>query len=447
MKKLMILTLVMLLLTGCGAAGSKTIEIDGIAYDPDAASMELPQGTSIDHYEAVKAALPECDISWQVPFQQGFVANDIRNLTVTDLTQEDIALLAYFPNLETVDARGADPAMAAKLQQEHPELEVSYSVEVCGKSYPSDTTEIILENPDTSGLENLKYLPKLESVFLREPQGSADQLTILARQLPIYWDKTAFGQVISSETTELDLSEQGISFTEVRDMEESLQWFPNLELVYFGDVEVDNDTMAAYRQRQAENYKVVWNVELNYRIKFRSDATYFMPRKFYMTVIDRDLENLKYFNDMVTVDLGHMNIFHCEWAANMPNLQFLILADTPMKNIEPLRNCKELIYFEVFDTPVTDFTPLLECTKLRDLNMCWTDGDPEVIAQLTWLERLWWWGRITLPFLNEEEKAMITEAMPNCEIVFRTNTSTGGGWREGELYYQMRDNLGMEYMK
>lgn len=447
MKKLMILALVMLLLTGCGAAESKTIEIDGIPYDLTAASLELPQGTSIDHYEAVKAALPECDISWQVPFQQGFVANDIRNLTVTDLTQEDMALLAYFPDLETVDARGADPAMAAKLQQEHPELEVSYSVEVCGKSFPSDTTEIILENPDTSGLENLKYLPKLESVFLREPQGSPVQLNILARQLPIYWDKTAFGQVISSETTELDLSEQGISFTEVRDMEESLRWFPNLDLVYFGDVEVDNDTMAAYRQRQAENYKVVWNVELNYRIKFRSDATYFMPRKFYMTVIDRDLENLKYFNDMVTVDLGHMNIFHCEWAASMPNLQFLILADTPMKNIEPLRNCKELIYFEVFDTPVTDFTPLLECTKLRDLNMCWTDGDPEVIAQLTWLERLWWWGRITLPFLNEEEKAMITEAMPNCEIVFRTNTSTGGGWREGELYYKMRDNLGMEYMK
>ena len=221
MKKLMILALVMLLLTGCGAAESKTIEIDGIPYDPTAASLELPQGTSIDHYEAVKAALPECDISWHVPFQQGFVAHDIRNLTVTDLTQEDMALLAYFPNLETVDARGADPAMAAKLQQEHPELEVSYSVEVCGKSFPSDTTEIILENPDTSGLKNLKYLPKLESVFLREPQGSPVQLNILAQQLPIYWDKTAFGQVISSETTELDLSEKGISFTEVRDMEES----------------------------------------------------------------------------------------------------------------------------------------------------------------------------------------------------------------------------------
>ena len=42
---------------------------------------------------------------------------------------------------------------------------------------------------------------------------------------------------------------------------------------------------------------------------------------------------------------------------------------------------------------------------------------------------------------------MISSAMPDCEVVFKTTTSTGGGWREGELYYKMRDNLGMEYMK
>lgn len=447
MKKIILILLVMLLLTGCGAAGGNTIEIDAIEYAPDATAIELPQGTSLEHYEAVKAALPDCDISWQVPFQGGYVAHDTQNLTVTSLTEEDIALLAYFPDLKTVDASGADPAMAAKLQKDHPELEVNYSVEICGESYPSDTTGLTLENPEVSGLANLVYLPGLQAVSLIEPQGDPAELTAMAEKCPISWDKTAFGQVISSEITDLDLSEQGLTFNDVEAMEEELRWFPNLELVYFGDVEVDNDTMAAYRERQAENYKVVWNIELNYRINLRSDATYFMPRKFYMTVIDRDLENLKYFNDMVTVDLGHMNIFNCEWAASMPKLQYLILADTPMKNIEPLANCKELIYFEIFDTPVTDFSPLLECKKLRDLNMCWTDGDPEVIAQLTWLERFWWWGRLTLPPLTEEEKAMITEAMPDCEIVFKTTTSTGGGWREGELYYQMRDNLGMEYMK
>ena len=444
MKKSVLIFLLALLLTGCGA---RTVTIDGIEYVPNATAIQLPQGTSAEHYEAVKQQFPDCDISWEVPFQGGFVAQDAESLTLTSAT-EDMDMLAYLPKLKMVDATAlSDVAAAAQLQKDHPEWEVVYKVSLCGKEYPSDTRELTLEEPEVTELEALTLLPKLEKVRITEPQGDPAILLSLAESLPITWEKTAFGEVFDSAVTEMDFSELGLTFEDAEAMEAELAWFPNLDLVFFGDVAVDNDTMAAYRERQMDNYKVVWNITLNWRITIRSDATYFMPRKFYMTVVDPDLENLKYFNDMVTVDLGHMNIFHCEWAAYMPKLQYLILADTPMKSIEPLKNCKELIFFEDFDTPVKDFSPLLECTKLRDLNMCWTDGDPEVIAQLTWLERLWWWGRLTEPFLNEEEKAMISSAMPDCEVVFKTTTSTGGGWREGELYYKMRDNLGMEYMK
>ena len=444
MKKSVLIFLLALLLTGCGAG---TVTIDGIEYDPNATAIQLPQGTSAEHYEAVKQQFPDCDISWEVPFQGGFVAQEAESLTLTSAT-EDMDMLAYLPKLKTVDAAAlSDVAAAAQLQKDHPEWEVVYKVSLCGKEYPSDTRELTLEEPEVAELEALTLLPKLEKVRITEPQGDPAILLSLAESLPITWEKTAFGEVFDSAVTEMDFSELGLTFEDAEAMEAELAWFPNLDLVFFGDVAVDNDTMAAYRERQMDNYKVVWNITLNWRITIRSDATYFMPRKFYMTVVDPDLENLKYFNDMVTVDLGHMNIFHCEWAAYMPKLQYLILADTPMKSIEPLKNCKELIFFEVFDTPVKDFSPLLECTKLRDLNMCWTDGDPEVIAQLTWLERLWWWGRLTEPFLNEEEKAMISSAMPDCEVVFKTTTSTGGGWREGELYYKMRDTMGMEYMK
>lgn len=443
MKKMVYILLAVLLLTGCGA---KTVTVDGIEYDPGAGAVTLAPGASAEHYEAVKAALPDCDISWQVPFQGAFLSPDTESVVLTSGTQ-DMELLAYLPGLKTVDATAISAAEAAGLQQAHPEWNVIYSVTVCGRDYPSDTREITLEAVDVAQIREIALLPKLEKVRITEPQGDPAILLSLAESLPITWEKTAFGEVFDSAVTEMDFSELGLTFEDAEAMEAELAWFPNLDLVFFGDVAVDNDTMAAYRERQMDNYKVVWNITLNWRITIRSDATYFMPRKFYMTVVDPDLENLKYFNDMVTVDLGHMNIFHCEWAAYMPKLQYLILADTPMKSIEPLKNCKELIFFEVFDTPVKDFSPLLECTKLRDLNMCWTDGDPEVIAQLTWLERLWWWGRLTEPFLNEEEKAMISSAMPDCEVVFKTTTSTGGGWREGELYYKMRDNLGMEYMK
>ena len=448
MKRIIWILLAVLLLAGCGApAAGNTVEIDGIAYELDAAAITLPEGTSVEHYEAVKAALPNCSITFQVPFQGGYVDQNVESLSLSSLTEEEAALLAYFPDLKTLDASGMDCAAAAQLQQEHPELQVSYAVTIAGESYSSDTKEITLETGDTAQLENLVYLPNLESVHISDPQGDPEELKALAKEIPLTWEKEAFGKVYGSDITELDLSQEGLTFDDAEAMEAALAWFPHLDRVFFGDVAVDNDTMAAYRERQAENYKVVWNIELNYRITMPSDADYFMPRKFYMTVIDRDLENLKYFNDMVTVDLGHMHINHCEWLAGMPKLQYLILADTPVRSIEPVANCKELIFFEIFDTPVKDFSPLQECKKLRDLNMCWTDGNPEDVAKLTWLERFWWWGRLTLPELTEEEKAMISEAMPNAEVVFKTTTSTGGGWREGELYYKMRDNLGMEYMK
>lgn len=447
MKRMIWVLLAVLLLAGCGkTAAGGTVEIDGIAYEKNAAAITLPQGTSLEHYEAVKAALPNCEITFEVPFQGGYLSQDIESITLSSLTEEEAALLDCFPNLKTVDASGLDTAVAAKLQQDHPQWQVSYLVTVGGESYSPDTREITLEGVDTAQLENLVYLPNLESVHISDPQGDPEILKALAGECPITWEKEAFGKRYSSDITELDLSQEGLTFDDAEAMEAELAWFPNLDRVFFGDVEVDNDTMAAYRERQAENYKVVWNIVLNYRITMPSDAEYFMPRKFYMTVVDTDLVNLKYFNDMVTVDLGHMYITHCEWLAGMPKLQYLILADTPVQSIEPVANCKELLFFEIFDTPIKDFSPLVECKKLRDLNMCWTDGDPEQVAQLTWLERFWWWGRLTLPELTEEEKSMIVNAMPNCEVVFQTTTSTGSGWRKGELYFKMRDNLGMEYM-
>ena len=440
MKKTIVLLLA-LLLTGCGA---KTVTIDGVEYEMAATAITLPQGTSAEHYEAVKAQFPDCDITWEVPFQGGFVSQDAESVILNSV--EDLDMLSYLPGLKTVDATAVDAAAAAALQQEHPEWEVVYAVTVCGQDYPSDTKEISLEEVDVAELENLALLTKLEKVHITEPQGDPAVLVSLAENLPITWEKTAFGEVFDSTVTEMDFSEKGLSFEDDKAMEAELAWFSNLDLVYFGDVAVDNDTMAAYRERQTENYKVVWNVRLNYEINVRSDITYFMPRKFYKRVVDRDLENLKYMNDMVTVDLGHMWVTHCRWVEGMPKLQYLILADTPVGDISPLASCKELIFFEIFDTPVKDYSPLLECTKLRDLNMCWTDGDPEVIAQMTWLERLWWWGTVTAGRVTEEDEAMIREALPNTEVVFKTTTSTGSGWRKGELYFKMRDNLGMEYM-
>jgi hypothetical protein len=133
----------------------------------------------------------------------------------------------------------------------------------------------------------------------------------------------------------------------------------------------------------------------------------------------------------------------CEWAAYMPKLKYLILADTNVRDLRPLAGLKELVFLELFMTKVTDYSPLLECPGLEDLNLGYTRGDPEPVTRMTWLKRLWWpscWAA------RVKYGDTFRENIPGCVFNFETESSTGEGWRRGQHYYDMRDLLGASYM-
>ena len=88
---------------------------------------------------------------------------------------------------------------------------------------------------------------------------------------------------------------------------------------------------------------------------------------------------------------------------------------------------------------MSDYTPLLELTKLEDLNLCYTHGQKEVLMEMTWLKRLWW-----SPSAGKQPD--LSRALPDTLINVTTGSSTGGVWRKGQNYYDMRDLLGMYYM-
>jgi hypothetical protein len=166
-----------------------------------------------------------------------------------------------------------------------------------------------------------------------------------------------------------------------------------------------------------------------------------MPHKLGYTVRDSDLENLKYCTDIICLDLGHMPISDCSFLAYMPHMRYLILADTRVADISPIEGLKELVFLELFMSKVKDYTPLLGCTALEDLNISYTQGDPTVIGQMTWLKRLWWTGG---GITNEQLDALLA-ALPDTLVKRPSVSSTGGGWRQGDHYYAMRDLLGMPY--
>jgi len=523
--------------------------VDMKFYSRDAVVLDLREETiSISHYEKLKDQLPDCRIFWNVPFQGNAYPQNIRELTVENLTREDISVLSYFEELETVDARQCrDYPVLRDLSLVFPELRIQYVVEICGKTYEPDARTVYVEGITEDELSRLEYLPELKEicvtggkdpqqlaqlqelcrqrqlafqiqlggqpqdlnareltlenlteaeagllsilpelkkVHLLEPQASAQTLLGLRQTLPgvdITWEKTLLGMKLRDDAQEVDLTQviapesekifaaaKAASVQGDRDevlylfaydddhpltdrsaataeliaqAEAAMEYFPEAKRLLMCGTKLDNEAMAAFRESRREQYKVVWTVHCGGMVA-RTDTPYFMPTKYHVYYFqDAESENLKYCEDMVCVDLGHMSIKHIEWAAYMPNLQYLVLAHTDVRSIEPIRSCKKLKFLEVDWSAVSDFEPLLDCTALEDLNVGNTYGNLDVIGEMTWLKNLWMVG------CSRGPASRLSQSMTDTRVMVSGSATVANGWRNLDNYYAMRDIMGMFYMK
>lgn len=460
MKKTWIWILVAVILLACVGGGlgyytwyqNNHIFVEDVVYEKDLTSLDLRgTGVSVEHYEAVRQQLPDCDIRYDLPFQGDFYPDDTTEITVTSLTEEEVALLDYLPELTEVHAEGCrDYAQLLALQERRPDCQVFYTVTLYGTEYPEDTAELSFgsEQLDLQELQDaLAWLPELESIFFDQPAVAAEDLTGLQEAWPdisITWEKDAFGQTYSSDVTEIDLT--GMILTSPEEVVEPLRYFPALEKVIMCEcgtdekTRFDNETMAAFREKMRPEYKVVWSMKIN-GLTVRTDDTYFMPAKYNKVASNYQVQDLIYCEDMLCVDLGHMAITQLDFVTGMPHLKYLIVADGPLIYIEPLATCKELVYLELFRTEVSDFTPLLECTALEDINVVRTNGDPMVFKDMPWLKNVW----ISPWRMTEEKRAELQAALPDAKIQYNPFDPSSCGWRDIPNYFAMRDLLGMPY--
>ena len=458
MKKWIVIVLIAALLTTGGILGYHTgyrsnhVFVENKVYEKDLTSLDLRgTGVSLTHYEEVRRQLPDCEIRYDLPFQGEFYPDDTTEMHISSLTDEEVKLLDYLPGLKTVNAENCtDYEQLMALQARRPDCAVHYLVTIGGEVCEEDTSMLSFRDkqPDIPELtEKLSWLPQMQTIFFEEPEASAEELLALQQAYPeimIGWNKTAFGVSYPSDVTEIDLS--GMIFSSPEDVVESLAYFPNLEKVIMsgcGPDEktwFDNETMAAFREKMRPEYKVVWTVQIN-NMKVRTDETYFMPAKTGQVVTNFQVQNLKYCEDMVCVDLGHMAIQNISFVEGMPHLKYFIVIDAPLMYIDSISTCKELIYLEFFWTWINDFTPLLGCTALEDLNISRTNGDPMTFVDMPWLKNLWIDGFD----LRMDERPILEAALPNTFIKYCDGEMTANGWRDLPNYFAMRDYLGMPY--
>ena len=218
--------------------------VEGKAYSNRVDSLDLRQESiSIEHYDQLKALLPDCEILWNVPFQNGTVSSDCGELTIDTISDGDIELMAaYFPNLKKVDAsRCGDYAMLEKLQARLPELDVIYTVSLGGKSFAPDSTELSLapEDFDLDTLTaNLPYLPQVNTLEFLRTDLTLEQVEQLRTDFPgitFAFTVELLGQEYGEDTTELDLS--AMTSEQVEEVSQKLPMLPALEKITLTDGE------------------------------------------------------------------------------------------------------------------------------------------------------------------------------------------------------------------
>ena len=499
--------------------------IDFRLYPKNAASMDLRgEEISIQHYNALTEKLPTCRILWDVPFQDGTLPNDTTEITVDTLTGEDVAILAYLPQLSTVYAENCtDYDCLMLLKDTYPDVTVHYQVTLDGVSYSEDTDvielrhiteeeiqllpylcklntvrvggdsqaqdfsslsrycqenglafliriggnlvsqdvkELAVENITDEDLQLLSNLPSLKRLHMVDPQAAPENVTGLQSRYPdmeISWEVQIADQVFQNTDTEIDLSATVI--TDLSMVEQQMAYLPDAETVIFGlcgidnpkwgasktknlaICEIENEDMAAYRDRVRDQYKVVWTVRLGPSIALRTDKDNFMPNHFGVGQLFNDYAyNLRYCEDMVCLDVGHMTLTDISFVEYMPKLKYLILAWTEVQYIEPIRSCKNLIWLELDNSCIRDYSPLVDCTALEDLNIGKTFCDITPILQMTWLKNLY------MIFGSGSAAWQASQALPDTHVVATGDATVGGGWRRLPNYYDMRDCLGMYYM-
>jgi len=460
---------------------------------------------TIRHYEKLLRRIPGCEILWNVPFQETAISWDTREITISSLTERDIQALEHLSHLETVQAEGCtDYENLLMLQQHRPDLKVEYTVRLGSENYSGRAKQVVLPSVTPEEISRLTYLPNLKRVLcsggeaeaisllqeycqdhqleflislggeviplntkavtagaitdeqigllqffpdmkqlhIRQPKASAQKLLELKNSRPdvtITWEREVCGKVFSCTAEEIDLSDVEIISLETVDQE--MAYFPDAKLVFLGECGLDNELLAAHRERVRDQYKLVWTVSCGSKLKTRTDATTFMPvreRVYYFN--DEEAYNLRYCEDMVCIDIGHMSIHNIDFVKYMPNLEYLILAHTQVQYIEPISTCKKLKFLELDWSPVKDLTPLKECTSLEDLNLGNTYADFEPVGEMTWLKNLWMVG------CSSGARYRMTQALPDTKVMVTGSATVANGWRDLDNYYKMRDLLGMYYM-
>ena len=405
-------------------------EINLLTYLPELTAVTAVGCRTPEQMTRLRDFCQEKGLSFALRFGTKTYPDTVQELDVTGVTDGELELLQLLPELKTLHLKNpeADPETVAQLRSTYPKADISWEVEIAGVSFPDDTKEVDLS-------------AALESSAAQTAAGTAAGTQTAAGAQTATKTQATTGTATGTQSTKETQSTAPAVTLNLEDLEKKMSYLSDAKQVFLGKCGLDNEELAALRERVRDSYKLVWTVQLGKKLTARTDDTTFMPvREHVYYFLDEDAYNLRYCEDMLCVDVGHMGLTNIDFVKGMPHLQILILAHNgQLQDISPISSCKELIFLELDWSAVKDFTPLVGCTSLEDLNIGLTYPSVEPLMQMTWLKNLW--------MVDRGGAYQLSQALPDTKIVASADVTVGAGWRNLPNYYKMRDMLGMEYMR
>ena len=303
----------------------------------------------------------------------------VTSVTLTGSGPEEVAALAQYPALETVDASASTAYLQlASLQRHRPDCDVRYAV----------------------------------------PFGTAE---------------------IASGETEVTLpADCGVTIGE---LSEKLLWLPKLEKLDLTALDLGNDATAALESKYP-SIAIRWTVRFG-KWAVPNDATCFSTLQVFPPAYrytDEDFYPLlHYCRKLVALDIGHNDVRDLTPIGEMTQLKVLIIGDNRnLTDISPLANLVNLEYLELFiSSGIRDFSPLASLTKMVDLDVGFSGvTDISFIDTMPDLKMCWLPGA----WVGQDQIDHARELHPDAEFMFypKKISSTTEGWRMTDRNVEIR---------
>ena len=412
------------------------------AYFPNLKRVDATQCGDYAMLEALQQRLPEVEVIYEVTLGGKSFAPDTTELVLEpgDYTLDTLTgNLQYLPNVTAITLKTPDLTLeqAEQLRAEFPGITLHFTVELLGREYGEDTTELDLSAMTAEQVEEiaqrLSMLPALETLTLSDAEGnsqlSKEDVKVLQEAVPnavIDYSFDFFGTKLSTAEEEVHIKNVKIGDEGEAEVRAALDILPNCKRFVLENCQISNEVMAKIRDDYRDRTKVVWRVNFG-KGSTLTDAQ--IIRAVY-DLVDTNCANLVYCEDARFMDIGHNEFLkESSFISGMKSLEYVIISGSMISDLKPFANCKNLKVLEAaFCEYIYSAEGLEGCESLERLNISYTH-----ITDLSPLDDLnlvnlcaMYEGKSRVP---QEEQERFKALKPDCKMTFVGSQPYGSAWR------------------